>query len=93
MRFPDASTLPEHEADRRRLGFALLLSVAFHALLLSLVFGGDGRGLPSLAFPWQERRTQAPELSVRLADPPPVAVPAPALTPPQQPQRPTPPAP
>jgi hypothetical protein len=50
----------------RRLTLALLLSLLIHALLLSLTFGGQGRGLPGIGFPWQERRFEAPDLRVVL---------------------------
>ena len=40
--------------ERRPLRLALLVSLLVHALLLSLVFGGDGIGQPGLVFPWQE---------------------------------------
>jgi hypothetical protein len=58
-------------AERRRLARVLLLSLLVHALLLSLTFGGQEFGLPGLAFPWQERRIEAPDLRV-------VLLPAPA---------------
>src|SRR5215510_9000788 len=57
------------EIEHRRLAFALLLSLLIHALLLSLTFGGEGLGLPHLAFPWRERRIEAPRLNVTLAPP------------------------
>ncbi len=50
----------------RRLPLSLLLSLVVHALLLSLTFGGQGRGLPGIGFPWQERRFEAPDLRVVL---------------------------
>ena len=53
-------------AERRRLTFALLLSLLIHALLLSLTFGGEGLGLPGFGFPWRERRIEAPDLRVLL---------------------------
>jgi hypothetical protein len=58
----------------RRLCISLLLSLLFHALLLSLVFGGQESGLPGFALPWQERRIEVPDLRVelvpaRVADP------------------------
>src|SRR5215468_9699577 len=62
------------EIEHRRLASALLLSLLIHALLLSLTFGGEGLGLPRLAFPWQERRIEATRLNVTLA--PPQATPA-----------------
>lgn len=64
-------------AQRRRQVTALALSLLVHALLLSLSFGADGPGLPGLVFPWQERRAEAPELRVVLAQAPQ----APALAP------------
>ena len=61
--------------ERRRLTLALLLSLLIHALLLSLTFGGQGLWLsgsgsswqiwlPSFAFPWQDRRSEVPDLRV-----------------------------
>jgi len=55
--------------DRRRLAFALLLSLLAHALLLSLKFGGQELGFPGFGFPWQERRIEVPELRVVLVPP------------------------
>lgn len=73
-------------ADSRRLSLAFLLSLLFHALLLSLTLGGQGIGLPGFGLPWGERRVEAPNLQVQLQPPPvPAAAPAPAplpLTPP-----------
>ena len=37
----------------RRLNISLLLSLLFHALLLSLTFGGQEFGLPGFALPWR----------------------------------------
>jgi hypothetical protein len=65
----------------RRLALALLSSLLVHALLLSLTFGGQGRGLPGLGFPWQERRFEAPDLRVMLM-PMKVTAAEPADTPP-----------
>lgn len=45
---------------------ALVLSLLIHALLLSLTFGNQGVGLPSLDFPWRERRFEAGDLHVAL---------------------------
>ena len=53
-------------AERRRLTLALLLSLLIHTLLLSLTFGGQMLGLPGFAFPWRERRIEAPDLRVSL---------------------------
>ncbi|MBI3369221.1 MAG: hypothetical protein HY021_12495 [Burkholderiales bacterium] len=38
-------------SERVHLRLALLLSFVAHALLLSLIVGGQGPGLPGLAFP------------------------------------------
>ncbi|MBK9575143.1 MAG: hypothetical protein IPO43_21880 [Rhodoferax sp.] len=62
--------------ERRRLTLGLLLSLMFHALLLSLTFGGQGRGLPGLGLPWQDQRIEALELRVML-----LPTPAPAVEP------------
>ena len=53
-------------AERRRLALALLLSLLMHTLLLSLTYGGQALGLPGFAFPWRERRIEAPDLRVVL---------------------------
>jgi TolA protein len=63
---------------------ALLLSVAIHALLLSIPIDGDVFGLPGLRMPWEERRLTASDLQVVLAPLPvatPVIVPAPVVPP------------
>jgi TonB family protein len=57
-------------AELRRLAFPLLISLLFHALLLSLTFGHDASGLPGLGVPWRERRIVAPDLRVVLAPAP-----------------------
>ena len=57
-------------SERRRMTSSLLLSLLFHGLLLSLTFGGQGLGLPTLSFPWQERRVEVPELRVVLVPEP-----------------------
>jgi TonB C terminal len=62
VRSDDGARLIEH----RRLAFALLLSLLIHALLLSLTFSGEGLGLPGFAFPWRDRRIEAPALIVAL---------------------------
>jgi hypothetical protein len=49
-------------ADRRRLTLSVLLSLLFHAVLLSLTFDGQGPGFPGIGFPWQERRAEVPDL-------------------------------
>ena len=55
--------------DRRRLAVALLLSLLAHILLLGLTFGGQDVGLPGFSFPWQDRRAEAPALSLVLVPP------------------------
>jgi outer membrane biosynthesis protein TonB len=57
---------PPLTRDQPRLTIALLLSLLFHALLLSLQFGIPGLGLPGLQMPWDERRALAPALTVRI---------------------------
>src|SRR6266511_2679872 len=57
-----ASMGREHE----RLAFALLLSLLSHTLLLSLIFGGQGLGLPGFGFPWRDRRIEVPDVRVVL---------------------------
>ncbi|MEO8526448.1 MAG: hypothetical protein ABI460_17110, partial [Caldimonas sp.] len=58
------------------MALALFLSLLAHALLLSLSFNGQELGLPGFAFPWQDRRAEAPELRVVLVPPPVAAAPA-----------------
>src|SRR5437879_8442060 len=60
--------------ERRRLTYALLLSLLIHTLLLSLNFGGQGFWVPSFGFPWQVRSIEVPDLRVVLV-PPDTAVP------------------
>ena len=50
--------------ERRRLTFALLLSLLIHTFLLSLTFGGQLHWLPAFGFPWQDRRIEEPDLRV-----------------------------
>src|SRR3989442_15733637 len=52
--------------EQGRLAFALLLSLLFHAVLLSMIFGGQGPGLPGFGFPWRDRRIEAPDVRVVL---------------------------
>src|SRR5262245_46277326 len=49
-----------------RLTYAFALSLLFHALLLSLTFGGAGSWLAGLGFPWHERRFDGVNLQVAL---------------------------
>ena len=77
---PNLRTGPE----RRWLGLALLFSGLIHALLLSLVFGGQAGGLPGLGLPWQERRIEVPDLRIVLLPPPAGAV-LPVATPSTEP--------
>ncbi|MGV3742929.1 MAG: hypothetical protein ACO1NO_11535 [Burkholderiaceae bacterium] len=53
---------------RLRLVFASLVSLAIHALILSLEFGIPGFGLPGLQAPWSERRAYDEGLHIELAD-------------------------
>jgi hypothetical protein len=53
-------------SEFRRRALALLLSLLAHALLLGLVFGGDGLGIPGLGSSSQERRVLVPSLRVVL---------------------------
>lgn len=72
-------------AERRRLILALLCSLLFHALLLSLTFGGEALGLPGFGFPWQERRVEAPTLRAVLRPAPGAAAESlPSVTEPSQ---------
>ena len=52
---------------------ALVVSLAVHAVLLSVVVGGQAFGLPGLTLPWKERRVGADDLRIELA-PAPVAL-------------------
>ena len=72
----DLSILPE----RRRLAYALLLSLLLHALLLRLTFDNQGLWLPGFSFPWQVGRVEVPDLHVALV-PAPVTPAKPAVTP------------
>ncbi|HTE86508.1 MAG TPA: TonB C-terminal domain-containing protein [Dehalococcoidia bacterium] len=67
---------PEH----RRLTHALLLSLAIHAFLLSLTFGGQGGWLLGFGFPWQDRRIEVPDLRVVVV-PAQITATEPAVTP------------
>lgn len=55
------------KTENQRLALAVVVSVLLHALLLSLVFSGQGLGLPGFGMPWQERRGQTPDVRVVLA--------------------------
>ena len=66
--------------ERRRLTYALLLSLLMHTLLLSLTFGGQGRWLPGFGFPWRDRRIEVPDLRVVVV-PAQVTAAEPAVTP------------
>lgn len=80
------------ERLRARLAMGIGLSILVHACILSLQFGIPGLALPGLELPWNKRRAQTPELTVRLADatpsaPPPEALPAaPLPEPPLEPK-------
>lgn len=79
-------------ANRRLIG-GILVSLLFHALILSLQFGIPGLDLPSLEVPWKERRTPIESLRVEIASPAPKALPlppTPAVTSPELFKLPTP---
>jgi outer membrane biosynthesis protein TonB len=65
--------------EQGRLAFALLLSLLFHAVLLSMIFGGQGLGLPGFGFPWGDRRIDVPDVRVVLV-PTDVTAGGPAIT-------------
>jgi len=52
--------------DRRRLTYGLLFSLTLHVMLLHMVILGQGFGLPGFSFPWQDRRTEVPDLHLIL---------------------------
>ena len=52
--------------ERRDMVSALLLSLLVHTLVFSLNFGGQGLGLPGLAFPWRDRRIEVPDIRIVL---------------------------
>lgn len=59
--------------EDRRLASGLAFSLLFHALLLSLTFGGQVMGLAGFGLPGQDRRIEPPELRVVLLPAPVVA--------------------
>ena len=63
---PGRPTGPPPRRSRLALTLAVLVSLLMHGLLLSLGLGGQGSGLPGLALPWQERRSEAPDLQIVL---------------------------
>ena len=56
--------------EGRRLRLGLLLAALVHALLLSLTLGGSGFGPPRLGVPWQDQRTEVPDLRLVLVPSP-----------------------
>src|ERR1700687_2328039 len=66
--------------ERRRLTYALLLSLLIHTFLFSLTFAGQGLWLPGFGFPWQDRRIEASDLHVVVV-PAQVTAAEPAITP------------
>ncbi len=64
---PHSRTLPDRY--RTRLAIGATLSLVIHGLLLLLEFGIPGIGLPGMALPWDERRAQPVDLTVRLTSP------------------------
>src|SRR5262245_4873615 len=81
------------DPERRPVVLALLLSVALHSLMFSLIFGDQEHGLPGFALPWRDRRVEVPDLRIVLVPTPtPPAAPAPppretavAIAPPAKP--------
>jgi len=53
-------------AERKRLAYALLLSLLIHTALLSLILGGEGLWLPRFGFPWQDRKSMASDLRAEI---------------------------
>jgi TonB family protein len=58
---------PLPQEVKRRLVTGLVLSILFHALILSLQLGVPGSGLPDIDLNWNKRRAEAPELQVQIA--------------------------
>ena len=56
--------------EHRALTLALLLSLLFHAAVLSLRLGGEGGQFSSFLFPWRERRVEVPDLHIVLVPAP-----------------------
>jgi TolA protein len=64
--------------DRKRIGWALMLSVYYHALIISLQFGADGIGLLGFTIPWPEKRVETRPRDARVVEVPrPPAAPVP----------------
>jgi hypothetical protein len=53
-------------AEHRRLTFGLMLSLAAHAMLLSLAFGGQGLGLAGFGLRLPDQRTEVPDMHIVL---------------------------
>ncbi|KAB2874349.1 MAG: hypothetical protein F9K36_08020, partial [Burkholderiaceae bacterium] len=51
------------------MAFALSASLLVHALVFQLNFGDQGRGVPGIALPWEQRRVEAPDLRIVLVAP------------------------
>lgn len=81
MRFESTIEEPDHISDatiaNRRLFGGIVVSLAVHAIVLSLQFGIPGLDLPSLEAPWKEKRTAMDALQVQIASPAPKALPVP----------------
>lgn len=72
------TTAPFIQRGPARLSTATVVSLLFHALLLSVAFSGSPYGLPGLNLPWKEKRLGADDLQITLAPGlPPVAAPVP----------------
>ena len=57
---------PFARSDQRQLSVAVIVSLLFHAIFLTLSLGGRGSGLPGWDLPWRERRAEATPLRVLL---------------------------
>jgi TonB family protein len=76
MKFVTGTSKKEYsEPVYKRLLGGLLLSVLFHAALLSLQFGIPGLGLSGLQVPWQEQRDDFPPLAIQIVNTAPLAQP------------------
>ncbi|WP_342620744.1 TonB C-terminal domain-containing protein [Rhodoferax sp. GW822-FHT02A01] len=66
MNTPVVRSIPAPKHEYKPVSIALLVSLLFHVLVLSLTFYGDGLGLPGFEFPWRERRLHADDLHLVL---------------------------
>jgi outer membrane biosynthesis protein TonB len=66
LNIPAVRLAPAPKREYKPVSIALLVSLLFHILVLSLTFYGDGLGLPGFEFPWRERRLHADDLHLVL---------------------------